>query len=65
MADSVLEARKASILPDQATPRQQGVTKADMSVAIERWEHSFNTFCETTTFHGLRNVVTKNNSARR
>ena len=65
MADIVLqEARKASILPGMVTPRQ-GVSKADMSVAMERWGHSFNTFCETTTFHGMRNVVTKNNSVRR
>ena len=32
----------------------------------KQWGHAFRTFCETTTFHGLRNVVgSTSHNARR
>ena len=52
--------------PEKTTQLRHVNSKEDTSNSTEHWGHSFNVFCENTTFHGLRNVgESSNNIIRR
>jgi len=52
--------------PSMTTSLQHGDAGDETSESSKQWGHAFRTFCETTTFHGLRNVVgSTSHNARR
>ena len=49
-----------------ATSMQHAGCGDETSVPSKQWGHAMKTFCETTTFHGLRNVTEpRSNRGRR
>jgi len=44
-------------IPFTTTSRQDGDSRPEMDDESKPWGRAFSTFCEKTTFHGLRNVT--------
>ena len=56
----------ASTCQPTATSMQHDGFEDETSVQSKQWGHAVKTFCEKTTFHGLRNVTEpKSNRGRR
>ena len=56
----------ASTCQPTATSMLHGGCGDEPSVPSKQWSHAIRTFCETTTFHGLRNVTKpRSNRVRR
>ena len=61
-----LNEEQTSTCQPKATSMQHDGCGVETSVPGKQWGHAIRTFCETTTFHGLRNVTEpRSNRSRR